>query len=213
MTVSEILENAARGTPPAVDGLVDLVPRPAGVVAAVLAFTGHHVIAADVDRAWVDERLAPWDLSAPFSPSFLGALAERVGSPAGTLDLVLIATRPPTPLHLRQLSQAEAAPFLAGSPHPRREARVWQTRDGAGTVIVARGLADRWELRFDVAEGRQGRGIGRALAGVAPALVPPTDVLFAQVAPGNVVSLRALLGAGYRPIGGEVLFFGPPDRA
>ena len=208
MTVSEILENAARGTPPPVDGLVDLVPRPAGVVAAVLGFTGHHVVAADVERAWVDERVARWDLSAPFSPRFLGGLAERVGWPAGTLDVVLIATRPPTPLHLRRLSEADAAPFHAGSPHPRRDAQVWQTPDGAGTVIVARGLSDRWELRFDVAEGRQGRGIGRALAGVAPALVPPTDLLFAQVAPGNVASLRALLGAGYRPIGSEVLFFG-----
>ena len=209
MSVREVLESAARGTPPPVDGLVDLVPRPAGVVAAVLGFTGHHVVAADVERAWLDERVAPWDLSAPFSPSFLGVLGERVGVRAGTLDVVLIATRPPTQLRLRQLSEAEAAPFLAGSPHPRREARVWQTHDGAGTVIVARGLADRWELRFDVAEVRQGRGLGRALAGVAPALVPPTELLFAQVAPGNVASLRALLGAGYRPIGGEVLFFGP----
>jgi hypothetical protein len=36
--------------------------------------------------------------------------------------------------------------------------------------------------------------------------VPPAEPVFAQVAPGNAGSLRAVLAAGYRPIGGEVLF-------
>jgi hypothetical protein len=38
-------------------------------------------------------------------------------------------------------------------------------------------------------------------------LVGPGDVLFAQAAPGNAASLRALLAAGFRPIGSEALFF------
>jgi len=31
--------------------------------------------------------------------------------------------------------------------------------------------------------------------------------LFAQTSPGNAASLRALLNAGFRPIGGEALFY------
>lgn len=34
----------------------------------------------------------------------------------------------------------------------------------------------------------------------------PEGTVFAQTAPGNAVSLRALLSAGFRPIGSEVLF-------
>ncbi|HEV2894220.1 MAG TPA: class I SAM-dependent methyltransferase [Actinomycetota bacterium] len=46
----------------------------------------------------------------------------------------------------------------------------------------------------------------RCFAGVARHLVPPGEVLFAQVAPGNAASLRVVEAAGFRPIGAEVLF-------
>lgn len=216
-----ILRATARGDAPPVDGLVEVVPRPAGVVAALLAFTGHHVLAADIEPAWVAARLAPWDLSAPYGPPFLAALAERVAAPAGTLDIVLVAppragaaarssagssARAPD---LRRLAGAPADAVIAESPHPRRDETVWQTADGAATLVLGRGLADRWEIRFDVEPPARGRGLGRALAAAAPGLAPDGDLVFAQVAPGNVASLRALLAAGYRPIGAEVLFFEP----
>lgn len=44
------------------------------------------------------------------------------------------------------------------------------------------------------------------LAAAALGLVPAGAPLFAQVAPGNSSSLRAVLAAGYQPIGSEVLF-------
>ena len=34
----------------------------------------------------------------------------------------------------------------------------------------------------------------------------PTSRLWSQVAPANTASLRAFLGAGYRPVAAEVLF-------
>ncbi len=40
----------------------------------------------------------------------------------------------------------------------------------------------------------------------ARGLVPPGQYLFAPVAPGNARALRAALAAGFRPLGGEVLF-------
>jgi RimJ/RimL family protein N-acetyltransferase len=36
--------------------------------------------------------------------------------------------------------------------------------------------------------------------------VPRGERVFLQVAPGNAASLRAALGAGFHPIGAEVLF-------
>ncbi|MGH9244157.1 MAG: GNAT family N-acetyltransferase, partial [Acidimicrobiales bacterium] len=52
----------------------------------------------------------------------------------------------------------------------------------------------------------RGRGLARRLAAAATTLIPPGEPLFAQVAPANTASLRALLAAGYSPIGAEVLF-------
>ena len=54
--------------------------------------------------------------------------------------------------------------------------------------------------------GARGRGLGRTLAAVSMLAVPRGERVFMQVAPGNVASLRAVLGAGFRPIGAEVLF-------
>ncbi len=212
--IAAILRAAARGQAPPVDGLVEVVPRPAGAAAALLGFTGHHVLGADLDQTWVDARLAPWDLSAPYGPPFLSALSARLGSPAGTLDIVLVAPAATVgaasgarDLDVRRLRGPAADAVIAESPHPRRDETVWQTADGTGTLVVGRGLADRWEIRFDVDPSARGRGLGRALAAAAPGLVADTALVFAQVAPGNVASLRALLAAGYRPIGSEVLFF------
>jgi 5,10-methenyltetrahydromethanopterin hydrogenase len=54
-----VLEDAARGMPPAPDGVVEVWPAPEGPVDAVLAFTAHHVVAAGVDpdlvAAWLPE--------------------------------------------------------------------------------------------------------------------------------------------------------------
>jgi len=45
-------------------------------------------------------------------------------------------------------------------------------------------------------------------------LAGPGQALFAQTAPGDAAALRALLAAGFRPIGSEVLFFDDePSRA
>jgi hypothetical protein len=54
--------------------------------------------------------------------------------------------------------------------------------------------------------GRTAQGLGRALALAARHLVPAGEPVFAQVSPGNAASLRAILAAGYRPLGSEVLF-------
>ncbi len=49
------------------------------------------------------------------------------------------------------------------------------------------------------------------LARAARHLVPDGRPVWAQCAPGNASSLRALLAAGYTPVGSEVLLI-PPRR-
>ena len=92
----------------------------------------------------------------------------------------------------------------------RDDVRVWRTPGGAGHVIVGRGLAGRWETAFEVEPAARGHGLGRRLAIAATALVPAGEPVWAQVAPGNAASLRAVLAAGYQPVCGEVLL--PPRR-
>ena len=83
---------------------------------------------------------------------------------------------------------------------------VWTGPDGAGVLVLGRGLAGRREVAFEVDPARRNRGLGRLLAEAGRCLTPRGEPLFAQVAPGNAASLRVVEAAGFRPIGAEVLF-------
>jgi GNAT superfamily N-acetyltransferase len=203
-----LLRDAATGSPPAADGAVEVWPAPDGPVDAVLAFTAHHVVAAGVDPALVAARLPKGDLGAPMSPGFLGWLGERLGSLPGSLDVVLaaqgIAGDPP--LELRPGAGPGRHPRAARAQRYRGDLQVWTDPDGAGVLVLGRGLAGRREVSFEVDPDRRNRGLGRLLVVAARHLVPHREVLFAQVAPGNAASLRVVEAAGFRPIGAEVLF-------
>jgi hypothetical protein len=79
--LATLLEDAARGDFPEPDGAVEVLPAPPGRCMAVVGFTAHHVVAADVAPEWVSAQLPEDDLSAPMSASFLMAVGE--GSVAG----------------------------------------------------------------------------------------------------------------------------------
>jgi hypothetical protein len=75
-----------------------------------------------------------------------------------------------------------------------------------GVAIVGRGLVDRWELSVELFDtARPPSGAGRALITAGLGLVPDGETCWAQVAAGNARSLRAFLGAGFRPVCSEVL--------
>jgi GNAT superfamily N-acetyltransferase len=203
-----LLHDAARGIPPPADGVVEVWPAPAGAVQAVLAFTAHHVVAAAVDPDLVAARLPDGDLSAPMGAAFLGWLGERLGSRPGSLDVVLAAEGlgGTPPLELAPRVDLDRHERVARALRYRDELEVWTAQGGAGVLVLGRGLAGRREVAFEVDPARRNRGLGRLLAAAARHLTPPGEPLFAQVAPGNVASLRVVEAAGFRPVGAEVLF-------
>lgn len=188
---------------------MEVVPQPAGPVAAVLGFTAHHVIAADVDPDWVLHTLEPDDLGAPLSATFVAALASRIGRRPGSLDVVMAApgAAGDPPLELVEVARPDH-PRAARASRYRHELRVWRTTDGAGLVAIGRGLGGRWEAAYEVEPDFRRLGLGRRLVSAARHLVPTGAHLWLEIAPGNVASLRSALAAGYIPVGAEVLMHG-----
>ena len=189
--------------PPAADGGVTIIEPPDERSVGVFAFTAHHVISADVDPDWVRSVLPADDLSAPLNPPFLEALAASTGRMVNNIDAVFVAA--PGPHTELELS-------LAGKPNHARVDRAHEHRTGVqvwvadgGVIILGRGVAGRLEVAVEVDEPVRGRGLGRALFAAARGLVPAGQSLWAQVAPGNAASMRAVLAAGFRPIGAEAL--------
>lgn len=209
--VGELLAAVAAGTPPPFDLRTEVVPQPPGPVAGVLAFAGHHVVAADVDPAWVHERLPEADLSAPVGGHFVAALSDHLGRAGDNIDAVFVTHGEPGPPPIELVpATAEDHPRLARADRYRRDVVAWETPDRDGLVLLGRGLALRWEVAFEVRDAARGAGLGRRLVAAARHLVPVGAPVWVQVAPGNVPSLRAVLAAGgFVPVGAEILFPDP----
>jgi len=204
----DVLRAAADGRPPEPDGRVEVLPSAPGPVDAVLGFPFHHIVAADVEPDLVMGRLSPSDIGAPLKAPFLIWLAGWLGSSPGSLDLVLVGPRQPVTdtVAVERRHDMSERPRVRRAATYRSDSAAYVDASGVGVVIVGQGLAGRWEVSFEFDPAAQGRGLGRRLASTAVTLVPDGEPVFAQVAPANIPSLRALLGAGFRPIGSEVLF-------
>jgi GNAT superfamily N-acetyltransferase len=185
---------------------VTVLPAPLGARAVVVGGSAWHVVAADVDPAWVSAAVAHDPIAAPLGARFLAALADRLGAEPGSLDAVLVAPPAPAAPGLELVPAEVDHPRVRRALEHRADVRVWSTPDGAGVLILGRGVAGRWEVSVEVGPSARGRGLGTALVSAAPALLPDGEPLWAQVATANTASLRAFLAAGYRPVGAEVLF-------
>ena len=176
----------------------------------MLSFPGFVVVAADVDRLWVDSWMGDGDFARPTCPPFLDALEDLLRVEADALDVVLLAEP------LAGASQIELT-RLTDHQHPRvtralrfrSDVQVWTCEHGI--LVLGRGLAGRWEVAVEVSPDARNNGYGRAMAAAARHLVPEGRPVWAQIAPGNASSLRAFLAAGYEPVGSEVLLV-PPAR-
>lgn len=203
----ELCEAAARGSfPPPVWGL-EFVPPPALVLGAVVAFTGHHVIASDVDEDETLDKLDRSDIAAPFNPSFLAWLGGRLNAKVGHIDVTLArlgtgagdewlrpVTDPPDNERVRRAQRQRADVEFLAPP------------EGGAVVTLGSGLAGRRELSMEISdESHRNRGLGARLVGAAVDRLSTEESVFASVAPGNTRSLRCLLHAGFLPIGAECI--------
>ena len=187
---------------------LNLVPPPSPHRAAVVACPAYVIVAAAVDRRWLDSWLSGADFAAASGPPFMNALEECLRLEAGALDVVLLASRRPAtpPIDLTALDASDH-PRVARAHRYRTDVRIWANPHGV--LTIGRGLAGRWEANVEVHEDSRNQGHGRALAAAARHLVPEDRPLWAQVAPGNAASLRAFLAAGYVPVGSEILLTPP----
>lgn len=216
-SLGEILGQAAEGRYPPPNGEVTILPAQASRGAAgVIAFTAHAVIFVDADPGWVAGLLPPGELSAPLTPRFLDALCARTGRRAQSTDVLTVAPAlagdPEMDLEPLAVTAGGALhPRLARAHRYRDDVRAWQA-DG-GIVMLGCGVGGRWEVAVEVDQDRQGHGLGRRLALAARHLVPDGAPLWAQIAPGNVASMRAFLAVGYEPAGAEALLIAEPGGA
>lgn len=200
--LSRLLLDAAAGRHLPADGGWTRVPPWREGLEAVLALTGHAVLAVadDVDDAAL-ARLDPDGFGGAHHPRVLLALAGEDGW-VDSLDLVL---------HARGAGGDHGLvprPDLAGHPRVqhardvREDVRVLGRPDGGSDSVVtlARGLGGLPEVSVELDPRERGAGRGTALFAAARAAAGEGADLLASVAPGNVASLRAALRAGFVPL-------------
>lgn len=165
----------------------------------VVEFTGHSFVLTDLEPDDVRRRGAN-GFGGASQPEVLRWLAGPRGW-IGSHDAVLVA-RGVGGSRLPERHDVDEHPRVVRSRAHRRDVRVHG--DDTGLVTVGRGLVDRLEVSVEVV-GEPARGAGRRLIRESLGLIPPGEVVFAQVAPGNAASLRAFLSCGFTPIGAERL--------
>jgi hypothetical protein len=204
-----LLDEAAHGRFPHPDGSVRVMPPLAGSLDALVAFTGTFALTGSVAQAEIDERVPKGAFGVPMSAAFVSWLAQRLGAHAHTQDAVLVALSPGSGqvegVELTETTDRDH-PRIKLAMRWRRDIRAYETADGHGVVVLGRGITGRWEIAYEVDGAARDSGLGRALAISAVRLLPEGTPVWAGVAPGKAASLRALLGAGFRPVGAEILF-------
>jgi hypothetical protein len=194
---------AARGSFPPVDGGVTVAPALDGGFEAIVAFTGHVVIATSLSLAELLDAGAD-GYGGATSPDVQRAIAGPDGW-IDTHDVTLVASGlgddGSRPLLARRDDLMEH-PRVAHARHIRSDVRVHG--DDRGLVTLARGLAGRTELSLELVPERLGAGEGAGLLTEVLRLVPAGSPVFAAVAPGNARSLRMFLRHGFTPVGSEI---------
>jgi hypothetical protein len=208
--LADLIRAAARGEFPPVDGGWRRVPPWRPGLEGVIAFTGHAVFAVAPDIT--DDRIAglgPDGFGGAHDPRLVSALAGPDGW-IDSLDQLLVrhgagrtgtqpqlVHRPDLVRHPRARLAAALRDDVTVLGHPGR--------DRAAVAVLGRGVGGLLELSFEVEPDHRG-GAGTALIAAALDAVPAEQLVVACAAAGNAASLRALLSAGFVPIGSLQLF-------
>ncbi len=209
--LAELITAAADGRFPAADGGWQRVPPWRTGVEASFAFTGHSVLSVAPDVT--DQRLAALGadgFGGAQDPRLIVALAGPDGW-IDCLDLVMTgrgtgpAGQPPRLVDRPDLATHPRAVFAAEA---RDQARPlgYPDRGRGALAVISRGIAGLTELSFELEPDRRGNGGGAGLVRDALTAVPSGELVLAAVAPGNAASVRALLAAGFVPLGAVQLF-------
>jgi hypothetical protein len=203
--LAEIIRDADAGRFPAADGGWSRVPpwRASRGGEGIVCFTGHAVFALGSDVS--HERIA--ELGAD---GFGGATHPRLlcgltgpGGWIGTQDALLAGHG------TGEGGEAALVPRPDLSSHPRAQyaASIRDTPtlygypDRSALAILSTGLAGLTELSFELEPDRRGGGQATALIRAALATLPAGELVVAAATPGNAASVRALLAAGFTPLG------------
>ena len=145
--ILDLLHAAARGTFPPEDGVTQVVGAAAGAGAAVLSFTAHHVVAADIPAGEVHAVVDPTNVNGPVAPEVLrGSPSARACALAQVASANAASLRAPA----RRLRRGRRRGFVRSerglpSPYRRRGARLLvgerQLRLGGEARFRPRGLS------------------------------------------------------------------------
>ena len=206
-----LITAAAAGQFPDPDGRWERVPPWRAALEAIFSFTAHAVFAVAPDIS--DRQIASLGadgFGGAHDPRLIAALA----GPAGWIDCLdmLLAgrgtARPGAPPRLVDRPDLTAHPRARFAARIRDEPRVlgYPDRARSALVTVSLGIAGLTEVSFEIEPGRRGQGGGARLAADALSILPEGQLALAAVAPGNTASVRALLSAGFVPLGSCQLF-------
>lgn len=211
--IAEAVLRAWRGPREPVDGSWHRVPPWRPGVYAVVALTGRAYISAPEEVT--DAELAGLGADG-WGHAHDPRVMARLAGPDGwvdVLDALLVAegTGGPPPAGLVERPDLTHHPRVRHALPLRDDLRILGRPTGDSVVLVlARGIAGLTEMSFELDPELRGHGEGTALARAARALVPAGVPLLAAVSPGNVPSFRALLAAGFEPVGSVQVY--RPDR-
>jgi hypothetical protein len=209
-----LIAAAAAGRYPVADGSWRRVPPWRTGVEAIVAFTGHAVLAVALDIP--DERLVLLGADG-FGGAHDPRLITALAGPGGWIDSldILMASRgtghPDAPPRLADRPDLAAHPRAAFAARIRDQPRLLGYEDPGRTAlaVISRGVAGLTELSFELEPGYRGHGGGTGLVCDALTAIPAGQLVLAAVAPGNAASVRALLSAGFIPLGSIQLFRRP----
>ncbi|GAA0614784.1 hypothetical protein GCM10009547_15810 [Sporichthya brevicatena] len=211
--LATLIRAAAAGEFPTADAGWRRVPPWRDGVEAVVAFTGHAVLAIS-ERVADDEltKLGVDGLGGAHHPAVIAALAD--GGWIDSLDSLFVGVGTGaweargTGGHLIERPDLAGHPRVGFAQRVRDDVRVLGRTDASDTsvVVLARGIGGLIELSFELDQSRRGAGGGTALVRAGLAAVPAGELVVAACAPGNAASMRALLRAGFSPVGSIQLF-------
>jgi hypothetical protein len=215
--LAALISAAADGRFPDPDGGWRRVPPWRPGLEAIVSFTGHAVfaLAPDIpDRLLVS--LGANGFGGAHDPRLIAALAGP-GDFIDCLDMLMAG---------RGTGQAGVPPRLVDRPdlaaHPRARFAVrirdqvrplgYPDRQRSALAVISRGIAGLTELSFELEPSRRGEGRAAQLVRDALTTMPEGQLAVAAVAPGNAASVRALLAAGFVPLGSLQLFRRASDQ-